>query len=314
MACFHPMTAFRQEGGGISFRETKHSLGSILLPCGQCVGCRMKRAGEWSIRLFHEFRMSDQVACFATWTYDDAHLPADGGLDYSHMQACFRSMRRAGLELRHYTCGEYGSKPDHPFMNIFGDLSLGRPHYHAIIFKQDFRSDRKLHSRSGAGCDVFTSERFSSFWDHGFCVLSDVSPQSIAYVSKHNFKKISGRDAPEYYSRVDALTGEFVYVKPEFSRMSLKPGIGAGWLERFGESDVFPHDNVVVDGRVLPVPKYYQKRFKELHPLQAEWQEYERFLVSQKHADDQTPERLAVREYCAERKIIDARKRRGGVF
>lgn len=314
MACFHPMTAFRQEGGGISFRETKHSLGSIQLPCGQCVGCRMRRASEWCIRLQHEFRMHDCVACFTTRTYSEANLPVDGGLHYSDVQKADRAMRRAGLKFRHYTVGEYGTKPGHPFMNIFGQTSLGRPHYHSIMFGQDFRQDRVVIKRSGAGQEVFESPTFSKFWPHGFAVLADVTPASISYVSKHSFKKMTGREAPEYYSRVNALTGEFVYVEPEFSHMSLKPGIGAGWLERFGESDVFPHDSVVLNGRELPVPKYYFKRFKELHPLEAEAAEYERYLFSQDHLADQTPERLAVREECAQARIRDAKARRGGSF
>ena len=37
---------------------------------------------------------------------------------------------------------------------------------------------------------------------------------------------------------------------------SLRPGIGSGWFERFG-SDVYPSDQVIVEGRSYRPPRYY---------------------------------------------------------
>ena len=39
--------------------------------------------------------------------------------------------------------------------------------------------------------------------------------------------------------------------------MSRRPGVGAGWIKRF-KSDVFPSDEVIVSGRPLRPPRFYE--------------------------------------------------------
>jgi len=258
--------------------------------------------------------MVEQVACFLTLTFDEAHVPADGGLHYSFMQEFYRRCRKAGFPLRYYTVGEYGTKAGHPWMNADFDFSLGRPHFHMACFGQDFRFDRVPCARSGSGKLVYESPTLTRLWGNGHVGIGDLTPQSIAYVAKHNFKRVTGRDAPEHYSRVDVVSGEIVYVMPEFARMSLKPGIGSSWLDKFGESDVFAHHHVRIDGHRVSMPRYYDKRFEQLHPLEWEAAGYERYLFALAHESDRTPERLKVIEECKLRKVADGKKRRGGVF
>ena len=57
----------------------------ILLPCGQCMECRINKAREWSVRLVHEAKMHERSS-FLTLTYNDDQLPVDNSLYYPHVQ------------------------------------------------------------------------------------------------------------------------------------------------------------------------------------------------------------------------------------
>jgi hypothetical protein len=70
-------------------------------------------------------------------------------------------------------------------------------------------------------------------------------------------KKITGDAAFEHYNKFDE-DGVITSRTPEFTRMSLKPGIGAGWFDKY-HSDVFPHDHVIVKGKKVSVPRYYSR-------------------------------------------------------
>jgi len=43
---------------------------------------------------------------------------------------------------------------------------------------------------------------------------------------------------------------------PEFRVMSRRPGIGRGWLLRYG-AEAYQHDSVILDHHEVAVPKYY---------------------------------------------------------
>ena len=51
--------------------------------------------------------------------------------------------------------------------------------------------------------------------------------------------------------------------------MSRHPAIGGVWYDRF-KSDVFPSDEMVVNGRRVTMPRYYLERFKKEDPKGAE--------------------------------------------
>lgn len=67
--------------------------------------------------------------------------------------------------------------------------------------------------------------------------------------------------------------------------MSRRPGIGLTWFEKY-KSDVYPHDYVVVNGSKVRPPRYYDKKFELLYPLEMDAIKYERHLNSLKHLDD----------------------------
>lgn len=196
-------------------------------------------------------------------------------------------------------CGEYGEHCRNCGMNA-DDCKCGswqpgpgRPHYHALLFGLGF-ADLKLHKRNN-GNPIFTSATLEKLWPYGFSSVGQVTFQSAAYVARYIVKKINGDLAKRHYEMTDFTTGEIVQKKSEFTRMSLKPGIAATWLEKF-QNDVYPHGKVVVNGTETAAPKYYDKKFKTWNPkAYADLQE-ERAFRAYEHRDDNTPARLAVKE------------------
>lgn len=81
--------------------------------------------------------------------------------------------------------------------------------------------------------------------------------------------------------------------------MSLKPGIGAKFFHKY-TSDILPNDYVIADGIKIPVPRYYEKLYAnpDLDQVKHRREQYAR-----SKADNNTPERLAVRETVTQAKI-----------
>jgi len=84
--------------------------------------------------------------------------------------------------------------------------------------------------------------------------------------------------------------------EPEYGTMSRNPGIGAGWIDRY-MCEVFPADSVVVRGKLFKPPRYYAERVSRCKPLMMDGVKFARFQARKR--DEETAERLAVREKCA---------------
>lgn len=249
MSCYSPIKAFRT-ASGIAFVERKGNdyLGSIELPCGMCIGCRMRRASDWSLRVMHEAQMwSDN--CFVTLTYGPGNLPPGSSLEHRDFQLFMKRVRkRTGKPVRFYMCGEYGPVG-------------GRPHYHACLFNVDFRSDRVPAGTGSSGSLFYESKELSDLWQLGRCTVQDLVPETASYCARYIMKKVLGVDAKTAYDVVDE-DGVITRRRPEYAAMSLKPGIGALWFERYGRTDVYPQDFVIQDGVERRPPKYYDKLMK----------------------------------------------------
>ena len=263
---------------------------SVRIACGQCVGCRLKRSREWAIRCMHEASLND-VNCSITLTYDDDHVPPFNSLRYSDFQGFMKRVRArfSRVRVRFYMCGEYGE-------------DFGRPHYHALLFGLDFL-DKRYWRMSDTGFRLYRSSTLEDLWPFGNSEIGGVTFESAAYIARYCMKKVTGDLADAHYEVVDVQTGEIVRRTAEFNQMSLKPGIGASWLSRF-RSDVYPAGKVVRPGGAkFNAPRYYDKIFelleKEKGDVGDELLTYQRFLEASKHLEDQTPERLAVREKVA---------------
>lgn len=175
-------------------------------------------------------------------------------------------------------CGEYGD-------------NFGRPHYHAILFNCVF--DDLVHYRREGKIDLFKSEVLSELWGKGFCSVGAVTLHSAGYVARYSLKKITGPEAGNVYQWLDESTGEVHDRVAPFSKQSLKPGIGYDWFHRF-RSDVFPHDNLVFEGKKFPVPRYYRKLLERDDEALSESLKQSRreFARSQRDHPDNTQRRL----------------------
>ena len=268
------------------FCERGDIVATLLLPCGRCIGCRLERSRQWAVRILHETKSHDQN-CFLTLTFDEEHCPRNRSLDYSVFQKFMKRLRKefSGKRVRFFMCGEYGEQFD-------------RPHFHACVFGVDFDDKVLIRGERGSVDALYRSGRLERLWPFGFSSIGRVTFESAAYVARYCVKKVNGDLAKDHYSMVDLETGEIYEKTPEFAHMSLKPGIGALWLEKF-QSDVYPRDYVVVRGHESKPPRYYDARFKKVNPDKFEEICFKRELDARKRLDNNTPERLAVREEVA---------------
>lgn len=252
MPCTRRLKAYRAaEGGGISFSPRDGFYDRHLeLPCGQCIDCRLKRAREWALRMMHETRDHSEN-CFVTLTYDNESLPADHSLDVRTWQLFAKRLRKKA-PFRFYHVGEYGEQ-------------TLRPHYHAIIFGQDFNKSRRLFKTTPTGHRLYTSSLLDEVWPHGHHLIGDVSFDSCCYVARYVTKKITGDAAKQHYQRLDPDTGEVFNVKPEYATMSRRPGIGQGYFEKWKE-DIYKDDTVISSGREYPPPRYYDQLLANEEP------------------------------------------------
>lgn len=289
IACFCPIRAWQLEDGKVVFVERGAVARELELPCGQCSGCRVERSREWAVRCVHEASLHEH-SVFVTLTYSDQHLRSLS-LVYKDFQDFMKRLRRRrsvfDVQLwqyvpRFYAAGEYGE-------------AFERPHFHALLFGVFFE-DRQYVKSLRSGFRLYSSEELSSLWPWGFSSIGDVTFESAAYVARYVMKKVTGHAAEQHYEFVDIGSGEISQRRPEFNRMSLKPGIGAGWYQRFGK-EVFPEDYVVMNGVKMSPPKYYDKLLERQDAGLLEEVEYSRFLRSsrQEFEGENSPERLAVR-------------------
>lgn len=83
--------------------------------------------------------------------------------------------------------------------------------------------------------------------------------------------------------------------------MSRMPGLGKGWLEKY-KSDVYTYDYLVVNGVKTRPPKYYDKMFEKFDSETFEQLKNERIINAILRYDDNTDERLLVKEAVAKAK------------
>lgn len=237
MACFHPLTAWRQPSGNIQITRlppgTERTGWEFLhLPCGRCIGCRKDRAKAWALRCTLEDQAHLHTA-FTTLTYDDAHLPPT--LQRNHLQLFLKRLRKyaAGRTIRFFASGEYGEQ-------------YHRPHYHAILFGLDGKP-------SATDCELVQRA-----WPHGHTRTEPCTPARINYIAGYVAKKIGDDHAPAH-DRVDPTTGEVYRYQPPFIQMSRRPGIG-------GHARQWPQswkDYAIKDGWKMAVPRYLHEAWKK---------------------------------------------------
>lgn len=261
MGCDFPLKAYlagaRTPAGKsiLTFNPVKAINNSPMeIPCNNCMGCKLERSRQWSIRMMHEARFHEEN-CFLTLTYNEQSVPINFGLDLRHFQLFMKRLRKHvdqehHRKVRFFACGEYG------------DLN-GRPHYHAVIFGYA-PPDRVFLETSPAGEPVYRSAAIESLWQLGNTSTQDVTHRSCAYVARYCTKKLKTNDefGMERYYRLSPVDGCMHSVRPEFAVMSRRPGIGTKFVDQF-KSDFYPSGFLVVDGVRQAPPRFYVSKLSE---------------------------------------------------
>ena len=235
----------------------------IDIPCGRCIECRLKYSRDWATRMMLESQYHES-SYFVTLTYDDLHVPKsyypdpDTGeaipsltLVKKDFQGFIKRLRRRleylkRPQIRFYGCGEYGS-------------TTHRPHYHIIIFGLCL-DDLEPLKVSSQGFPYYRSNLIEQCWPFGYSMVCDVSWDTCAYVARYVTKKWTG-DYKDFYESFNLL--------PEFSLMSLKPGIARRYFDEHKE-DIYQFDELFLNctdgGKTVQPCSYFDKLYDLENP------------------------------------------------
>jgi len=267
MPCFSQKTAYQSRGCNWSkyeigknsplrfsvsiddLRRQKYS--EIKVDCEQCIGCKMRRARHFSMRVMDE-SLQYKRNCFITLTYNTESLPPYGSLRMSDVQSFVKRLRKKllkkGVKIRTFGGMEYG------------DIG-GRPHYHIIIFGYDFSEDR-FPIRYERGNVLYDSPFLAQTWGNGFVSVGSLTPDSAIYVCKYITAKANNTLADNKY--VVSIDGKKVQLTHEGScAMSRRPGLGRKFFEK-NWFNMFPHDYRYENGHKVKPPRYYTKLFRKM--------------------------------------------------
>jgi len=210
--------------------------------CGQCLPCRVSKRRTWAHRLELE-ALCHAESSFVTLTYKDEI----NSLEPHHTQLWLKRLRKAVAprRLRYLLVGEYG------------DIS-NRPHYHVALF--GLACSGRYVPRNG-GCECPGCSVVRSTWGYGHVMVGQLTAKSSNYIAGYVTKKMT-------HASDIRLGGRH----PEFARMSLWPGIGAGALHdvasvilqyRSGDKDV-PTGLQWSKNHVKPLGKYLRRELRKL--------------------------------------------------
>lgn len=199
----------------------------ILCPCRKCLPCTINRKRTWTTRAIFEL-LAHNFSTFLTLTYDDDHYPSNGSLSSRDLTLFWKRLRKDGLKFRYFSCGEYGEKSY-------------RPHYHAIIYGEDFNV-----------VDFYAKKH----WKFGFSYSVPATSETAGYVAGYVTKKMSDR------SELLKLG-----LEPEFIRCS--QGIGKNLIPSlakyaFAQSNLEVLDHIKIGSQDYPLPDYIRRKLREL--------------------------------------------------
>jgi len=320
MACYSPLKGFKNSNGALVFKRSQHTIGKMEVACGQCLGCRLDKSLMWAMRIVHESHLHKHTNgnCFVTFTYrsekectdeqfkNHYYVPEDYSLNYHHFRDFIKRLRRhfnptdedgelkkPYQTIRYFHCGEYG------------DENL-RPHYHACLFNIEF-DDVHVYSQQ-EGLTTYESETLQKLWPYGFCTIGELNFETASYTAGYILKKITGNEALETYLRSDDY-GVAYWVKPPYITMSLKPGIGSEFYEKY-KTDFFPSDESPVPGKgiIKKVPRYYETILQHSDPSMHEMVKNLRQEWIAKHREDFEPERLHDKYKCARARLSNRKR------
>ena len=178
---------------------------------------------------------------FVTLTYKDERRD----LEPYHLQTWLKRFRKeVKVPIRYFGVGEYG------------DISW-RPHYHVALFGWPACTGGV---KVNGECQCRSCSVVRTTWNFGHVLVGRLERKSAQYMSGYVTKKMTRADDPRLLDR-----------HPEFSRMSLRPGIGANALHdvaseilryKLEKNDV--PAALRVGSSVMPIGRYLQRRLRSL--------------------------------------------------
>jgi hypothetical protein len=241
MSCSSPLKASLDIDGSITFSPKKaiQGLEPFLLPCGQCLACRLNKGKEKAVRAWHESRMHDNNI-FLTLTYDEEHLKSPK-LQYRDFQLFMKKLRKTvppTQKIPVMVTGEYG------------EINK-RPHFHALIFNY-YPSDAKHERDSDLGHRIYTSDKIKELWGKGRHDFGDITIDSANYVARYAAKKlVHGHDQDHDYHPIH--------------KTSSKNAIGKSWIEKYYKQTFANGYVVLQNGKKASIPRYYVDWYKKHH-------------------------------------------------
>lgn len=259
-------------GKQLRYEDLMYNPKVMLIPCGQCIGCRIRQREDWTTRIELEARdYPKEEVWFITLTYDDEHVPGmiiktgeimrkvqytwkPGEkrpssvqiLLYEDIQKFLKRLRKAYRgKLRYFVAGEYGEQ-------------TARPHYHMILYgwkPTDLENLYKIHHNG-----YYTSKWLADLWGMGQIQIAQAVPETYRYVAGYVTKKmyeIDGKKANAYY--------ELGQTKP-FACMSLKPGLGDHYYQEH-KAEIWQQGYIqCTNGKQAQIPRYYEKQMEAENP------------------------------------------------
>lgn len=258
----------------------------ILLPCGRCAACTIRKRKEMTVRLYHESAMyNDESCCFITLTYNDESVPTtddtplndefqtkevDRGVGSLPLQTLlvsdvqkFMKRLRRHLEYRPKSLKkrigrDYVPRPIRYFCCGEYGSKFRRPHYHLIIY--GWRPSDLTPWQTRNGHMIYRSAQIEKLWKYGFSTVAPVMGGVAAYCAKYVTKKFA------------RLNDEWKFkdcVFPEFSLQSVRNGgIGAPWYdENFDQllTQGYASVRLGMNYVKMAIPKYYWRRARRKH-------------------------------------------------
>lgn len=255
---------------------------AILVGCGKCTWCRMKKTYKWANRLMLEsnyHNMNDDPrendVWFLTLTYEKVpkvdkveyegeiyiNETGQGMLEPKDLELFWKRLRK-NLEiegLKYFACGEYGNDPKY----------TQRPHYHAIVYGLKIPDIKNVIAKNGKMTPYYDSEILDNIWGKGWITLRPVTIKSCYYVASYTLKKKYGEKAlKEYYMKT-------CKVVPEFQRQS------KGLAKQFyleNKDIIYSNDEIVNEKANVKVKslEYYDRLYEDENPDRLEEIKYSR--------------------------------------
>lgn len=244
----------------------------MLIPCGQCIQCRIRQREDWATRIELEAKQwkPDEV-WFITLTYDEEHVPglilgtgeivrkaqytwkpgkerpeSVQSLWYPDIQNFLKRLRKAYRgKLRYFIAGEYGEQ-------------TARPHYHMILYgwrPDDLKQLYKIHHNG-----YYTSKWLENLWGMGQIQIAQAEPATYRYVAGYVTKKMY-----EIEGVKQNVYSDMGQQKP-FAKMSLKPGLGDSYYQEH-KDEIWQKGYIqCTNGKRAQIPRYYEKMMEQENP------------------------------------------------